>query len=88
MTTTRKLFLGIQAFVEEDSGKKVEFNLYSDRDCGFSKEWQKKLKKAEMDDDIKTDDEQLDLAKRHIFKELNEGWKLYKKNKLVKKKLV
>ena len=88
VTTTRKMFLGIQAFTEEETGKKIEFNVYTDRDCGFSREWQKKLKKAEMDDDIKTDDEQLDLAKRHIFKELNEGFKNFKKKKLERKKLI
>lgn len=34
-----------------------------------------------MDDDVETDDDQLNAAKRHVQKELGEGIKSFKKNK-------
>jgi len=45
----------------------------------------KKLKVTEMDDDVKTDDEQLQLAKKHIQKQLNEAINSYKRSKKVVK---
>lgn len=35
----------------------------------------------EMDDDVETDEDQLNAAKRHVLRELQEGIKSFKKNK-------
>ena len=87
VTSTKKIYQGYGEFIEQDTGKRIVFCFYDDEEIGFTSKWQKKLRETEMDDDVKTDDEQLGLAKRHIFKELKGGFKEFSmKNK--KKKIV
>jgi hypothetical protein len=62
------------------TGKKVKFYLYNDDDIGFDYDWQKQLKVTEMDDDIVTDEDQLDAAVRHIRKEVREACYIVKSN--------
>jgi hypothetical protein len=61
-----------------DKGRQNAFNLYYDKDIGFSPEWQGKLKSTTMDDDQMTDDEQHNLAYHHILEELEEGISTFK----------
>ena len=49
------------------------FFLYQEDDIGFNKNWQRNLRVTEMDDDVETDNEQLNAAARHIRKEVKEG---------------
>lgn len=62
------------------------FNLFLDREIGFSKEWQRKIKSTTLDDDVLTDNEQLELAHNHILEELKEGLKNHQS--LVKRKKI
>ena len=43
----------------------VKFGIFFDRDIGFNKKWQKKLKESDMDDDVESDNETL----KNIFDE-------------------
>lgn len=79
VSSTKKIYQGYGEFVDQDSNKKMLFCFFEDQEVGFSREWQKKLVTTEMDDDIKTDDEQLILAKKHIFKELKDGFTNFRK---------
>lgn len=65
----------------DDTGKKASFNLFYDRDIGFSKDWQKKIKLTTMDDDVLTDEEQFELSYKHIIAELGQGLSAFKKRK-------
>jgi len=51
----------------------VVFYLHYDDEIGFNEHWQSQLKQTEMDDDIMTDNEQLQAAGRHIRKEVRES---------------
>jgi len=62
------------------TGEAVKFNLYQDNLIGLSEEWQNQLKITEMDDDIVTDDDQLEAATRHIRKEARESVFLVKES--------
>ena len=73
VVSMKKDYQGFGKFLNEQTGKKIEFNFYEDKQIGFTIEWQKKLKITEMDDDIKTDEEQLDLAINHIVQDINTG---------------
>lgn len=79
VTSLKKVYQGLGEFIEQDTGKKMIFNFYADKQVGFTRQWQKKLKVTEMDDDIKTDDEQLILARGHIIKEIHEGFRQHRK---------
>jgi hypothetical protein len=68
----KKLFHSVK-FFKDDSGKQFAFNIFLDKEIGFSKEWQRKIKTTTMDDDVLTDNEQLELAHKHIQVELEEG---------------
>lgn len=85
VSSQRKVYQGFGEFIDQDTNKKMTFCFYEDQEVGFSPEWQKKLMITEMDDDIKTDDEQLVLAKKHIFKELKEGFAIFNKLKFCRK---
>lgn len=66
---------GLNHFSVEDYDSQVmiKFNLYQDEDIGFDLQWQSQMKITEMDDDVMTDDDQLDAAARHIKKEVRES---------------
>jgi hypothetical protein len=68
-------------FQFESENENQNFRLFNDNDIGFSQRWQQQLKCAEMDDDVDTDEDQLQAAGRHIMKELGEGIRAYEKNK-------
>jgi hypothetical protein len=57
------------------------FTLFKDRDIGFTKQWQKKIKLTTMDDDVLTDEEQLELSYNHIISELEEGLSTFQRRK-------
>ena len=57
------------------------FKFYSDKDIGFTAKWQKQLKATQMDDDVETDEDQLNAAERHIKREVGEGIRSFIKNK-------
>jgi hypothetical protein len=63
-----------------NTGKKIKFYLYDDEEVGFDYDWQKQLKVAEMDDDILTDEDQLEAAVRHIRKEVRDACYIIKSN--------
>lgn len=48
------------------------FLLFEEDTVGFTSEWQKQLKITEMDDDVETDEDQLEAAARHTKKEVKE----------------
>lgn len=62
------------------TGQKIKFYLYDDEEIGFNYDWQKQLKVTEMDDDIVTDEDQLEAAIRHIRKEVREASYILKAN--------
>ena len=74
----RKYFQGEHTFVD-DEGKKHSFNIYTEIDIGFSKEWQRKIKIMKMDDDVNTDEEQLMLADECILDDLKESFEEFEK---------
>ena len=79
VTSMTKVYQGFGEFIDQETGKKMAFNFYEDNQIGFTREWQKKLRITEMDDDIMTDEEQLLLARKHIIKEIHEAFKQFRK---------
>lgn len=65
----------------DTSNKENYFNFYVDNDIGFNSKWQRPIHKAEMDDDVNTDDDQLRYAGKHCLQELKEGLRSFARNK-------
>lgn len=61
--------------------KPYYFKFYFDKDIGFERVWQKQLSKAEMDDDVDTEDDILKGSSKRVMNELVDGIELFKKNR-------
>ena len=59
----------------------VKFGIFFDRDIGFNKKWQKKLKESDMDDDVESDNETLKYAFDRVFEDIDEGIYSFTRNK-------
>ena len=59
----------------------VKFGIFFDRDIGFNKKWQKKLKETDMDDDVESDNETLKYAFDRVFEDIDEGIDSFTRNK-------
>ena len=76
------LFEDNRAYVDDRSKHPPQyFKFYSDKDIGFTAKWQVQLKATEMDDDVETDEDQLNAADRHIKREIGEGIRSFIKNR-------
>ena len=81
VTTFPSLLEGIVAFKSDMLNQYNYFYFYSDNDIGFSSKWQKPLHIASMDDDVESDDQQIEYATKHCKKELISAIQLFVKNK-------
>ena len=75
-----KNYLSKHSFYD-NKGNYNFFYFYSDNDIGFSSKWQKPLHIASMDDDVESDDQQIEYATKHCKKELISAIQLFVKNK-------
>lgn len=72
---TSKSFIGKEnqyLLSDPSTNENKLFLLFEEDSVGFTSEWQKQLKITEMDDDVETDEDQLEAAARHIKKEVKE----------------
>lgn len=64
-----------------DEKEKDVFFLFNEKEIGISNQWQRNLKFSEMDDDIESDEDQIEAANRHVRKEVKEAVLLVYENK-------
>ena len=87
VSSLKKVYSGFGEFLDQEKGNKMIFNFYKDGQIGFTRQWQKKLKISEMDNDIMTDEEQLSLARSYILNETLNGFKKFKSIEKSKKQI-
>ena len=58
-----------------DKDKPYQFPLFRDKDIGIYEYWQAHIVESKVDEDIDTDDEQLQIANSYNISELKEGIK-------------
>ena len=72
--STKKLYVSTIKYTD-DNGKEEEFLLFTDQDIGIIEYWQKDLIETTNDEDVNTDDEQLNLATNFTIGEIRECFK-------------
>ena len=72
--STKKFYVSTIKYTD-DKGKEEEFLLFTDQDIGIFEYWQKDLIETTNDEDVNTDDEQLNLATNFTIGEIRECFK-------------
>ena len=72
--STKKFYVSTIKYTD-DNGKEEEFLLFTDQDIGIFEYWQKDLIETTNDEDVNTDDEQLNLATNFTIGEIRECFK-------------
>ena len=72
--STKKFYVSTIKYTD-DKGKEEEFLIFTDQDIGIFEYWQKDLIESTNDEDVNTDDEQLNLATNFTIGEIRECFK-------------
>ena len=72
--STKKFYISTIKYTD-DKGKEEEFLIFTDQDIGIFEYWQKDLIESTNDEDVNTDDEQLNLATNFTIGEIRECFK-------------
>ena len=72
--STKKFYVSTIKYAD-DKGNEEEFLIFTDQDIGIFEYWQKDLIEATNDEDVDTDDEQLNLATNFTIGEIRECFK-------------